>query len=217
MLTKNRFKRLTAMLAFMLVISGISSHGQSGRRGAKPNTSPPVVTPAPANSPLEAADPTSRLKLDLLVAVDYSGKKLPTEAQIYGSTSIRLRETSDGSITAIGELKTSEVIRRAKQEETAYVALLKFEIDAVQDGRLILNSQNLEVQCHVYEPKTGKRIVRDKTYYQPVGPFGSRTPGEIGSGDPPVKLTTEAAGASVADQIRHGILLALRERSTVEY
>ncbi|HEX6188711.1 MAG TPA: hypothetical protein VFZ40_11565 [Pyrinomonadaceae bacterium] len=216
MLTKNRFKHLTALLAFTLVVGGVSSRGQSGRRGAKPNTSPPVVTPAPAKSALEAADPTPRLKLDLLVAVDYSGKKHPTEAQIYGSTSMRLRETSDGSITAIGELKTSEAITRAKQEEKAYVALLKFEIDAVQDGRLILNSQNLEVQCHVYEPKTGKRIVKDKTYYQPVGLFGSRTPGEIGSGDPPVKLTTEAAGASVADQIRNGISLALRERSTVE-
>ena len=215
MLTKNRFKHLTALLAFTLVVGGVSSRGQSGRRGAKPNTSPPVAAPSP-NSPVEAADPTPRLKLDLLVAVDYSGKKLPTEAQIYGSTSIRLRETSDGSITAIGELKTSEAITRAKQEEKAYVALLKFEIDAVQDGRLILNSQNLEVQCHVYEPKTGKRIVKDKTYYQPVGLFGSRTPGEIGSGDPPVKLTTEAAGASVADQIRNGISLALRERSTVE-
>jgi len=211
MLTKNRFKHLTAFLAFGLVLSGINSHGQSGRRGSKSNTSPPIPTPSPANSPSETADRTPRLKLDLLVAVDYSEKKLPTEAQIYGSTAFRLRDLSDGSITGLGELKTSEVIKRAKQEETAYVVLLKFEIDAVQDGRLILNSQNLEVQCHVYEPKTGKRIVKDKTFYQPVGPFGSRTPGEIGSGDPPVKLTTEAAGASVADQIRHGLLLALGE------
>ena len=216
MLTKNRFKHLTALLALTVVVPGVSSHGQSGRRGSKPNTTPPPFAASPANSPSETADRTPRLKLDLLVAADYSGKKLPSEAHVYASNLIRLRELSDGSITDIGELATSEVIKRAKQEETAYVALLKFEIDAVQDGRLILNSQNLEVQCHVYEPKTGKRIVKDKTYYQPVGLFGSRTPGEIGSGAPPVKLNTEAAGASVADQIRHGLLLALRERSSVE-
>lgn len=215
MLTKNRFKHLTALLAFTLVVGGVSSHGQSGRRGSKPNTNPPpVAAPSPANSPAETSDRTARLKLDLLVVADYSGKRLPSEARVYASTLIRLRELSDGSITDLGELGTSEVIKRAKQEELAYVAVLKFEIDAVQDGRLILNSPNLEVQCHVYEPKTGKRIVKDKTYYQPVGPFGSRTPGEIGSGAPPVKLTTEAAGASVADQIRHGLLLALRERSS---
>lgn len=216
MLTKNRFKPLTALLVFTLVFGGVSSRGQSGRRGAKSNTSPPVAAPSPANSTAETPDRTARIKLDLLVAVDYSEKRLPTELQIYGSTAFSLRDLNDGSITAIGELQTSEVIKRAKQEETAYVVLLKFEIDAVQNGKLILNSQNLEVQCQVYEPKTGKRIVKDKTYYQPVGPFGSRTPGEIGSGDPPVKLTTEAAGASVADQIRHGLLLALSERSSVE-
>ncbi|HEX5702964.1 MAG TPA: hypothetical protein VFX97_07175 [Pyrinomonadaceae bacterium] len=217
MLTKNRFKQLTALLAFMSMVGGISSSGQSGRRGSKPNSNPPpVAAPSPANSPAESSDRTARLKLDLLVAADYSGKRLPSEARVYASNLIRLRELSDGSITDLGELGTSEVIKRAKQEQTVYVALLKFEIDAVQDGKLILNSQNLEVQCHVYEPKTGKRIVKDKTYYQPVGPFGSRTPGEIGSGAPPVKLTTEAAGASVADQIRHGLLLALRERSSVE-
>ena len=215
MLTKNRFKHLTALLAFTLIVGGVSSPGQSGRRGSKPNTSPPVATPSPANSTAETPDRIPRMKLDLLVAVDYSEKNLPTEAQIYGSTAMSLRELSDGSLTDIGELGTSEVIKRAKQEETAYVALLKFEIDAVQNGKLILNSQNLEVHCHVYEPKTGKRIVKDKTYYQPVGPFGSRTPGEIGSGAPPVKLTTEAAGASIAEQIRNGLLLALRGRSSV--
>ena len=209
--------RLAALMLIATVIGNVDLRGQSGRRGSKSNTSPaPVAAPSPANSLSETPDRTPRLKLDLLVAADYSGKKLQSEAQVYTSNLIRLRELSDGSITDLGELVTSEAIKRAKQEETAYVALLKFEIDAVQDGRLILNSQNLEVQCHVYEPKTGKRIVKDKTFYQPVGPFGSRTPGEIGSGDPPVKLTTEAAGASVADQIRHGLLLALSERSSVE-
>ena len=216
MLTKNRFKQMIVLLAFVLVVGGISSKGQSGRRSSKPNASLPVAGPSPTDSTAAPVDRTPRLKLDLLVAVDYSNKNLPTEAQIYGSTSVRLRELSDGSITAIGELGTSDAIKRAKQEQTAYVALLKFEIDAVQDGKLILNSQNLEVHCHVYEPKTGKRIVKDKTYYQPVGPFGSRTPGEVGSGAPPVKLTTEAAGASVAEQIRSGLFLALRERPIVE-
>ncbi len=205
--------RLAALLLIAMVVGGVELRGQSGRRGSKPNTNPPPVA---APSPAETSDRTARLKLDLLVAADYSGKRLPSEARVYASNLIRLRELSDGSITDIGELGTSEVIKRAKQEETAYVALLKFEIDAVQNGKLILNSQNLKVQCHVYEPKTGKRIVKDKTFYQPVGPFGSRTPGEIGSGAPPVKLTTEAAGDSVADQIRHGLLLALRERSSVE-
>jgi hypothetical protein len=70
--------------------------------------------------------------------------------------------------------------------------------------------QNLEISSNVYVPKTGERKFREKTYYQPMGGMGSRTssPGGVA-----VKITPEAAGISVAEQIRNGVLLVIREQS----
>ncbi len=125
----------------------------------------------------------------------------------------RLREFSDVSFTEIGELGTDEAAKRARQDETSYVALVRFEIDVVQNSTLILNSRNLEVLSYVFEPKTGKRLVNDKTYYQPVGRGGSRTREQVGTAS--IKMTTKAAGISAAEQLRDGLLLALRARPSV--
>jgi hypothetical protein len=127
---------------------------------------------------------------------------------IYASFVKRLNEFTDLPAIEIGELTTNQAGKRAEQEQKSYVALLQFEIDMVQNGRLIINSQNLQVYCYVYETKTGKRIVKDKTYYQPIGGMGTRTSGDLGT--PPVKITPESAGVSAAEQLRSGLLLFLR-------
>ena len=209
MLTKKRFKHLTALLAFTLVVGGASSSGQSGRRGSKP-------APAPSPQPVRPTPPDDgkpSVKLQLLIGTQHTKKRLPIEREIYESCLERLRQFSDVSFTEIGELGTDEAAKRARQDETSYVALVRFEIDVVQNSTLILNSRNLEVLSYVFEPKTGKRLVNDKTYYQPVGGEGTRTREEVGTAS--IKMTTKAAGISAAEQLRDGLWLALRAKSSV--
>jgi len=198
---------LTGLAAWVLLSLGPGTLlGQSGRRGS--NSTPPAhATPTPTPS-VVSADPRPAIKVALMVATRYTKKKLATEGEIYTAFIRRLQDFEGVSITPISNLSTDEAIKRAQQQNESYVALLQFEIDIVQDGRLIVNSQNLQVHCYVFEPKTGKRIVKDKTFYQPVGGLGTRTPGEVGSS--PVKITTEAAGASAAEQLHGGLVLALR-------
>lgn len=122
-----------------------------------------------------------------------------------------LNQFADFSATVIGDLKTDQAAKRAQQEQETYVAVVQFEVDVYQNGHLVLNSQNLQINSHIYAPKTGERKFKEKTYYQPMGGMGSRT-----SGSPvgvPVKITTEAAGISVAEQIRNGVILAIREQT----
>lgn len=55
--------------------------------------------------------------------------------------------------------------------------------------------------------------MNDKTYYQPIGGGGSRTREEVGTAS--IKMTTKAAGISAAEQLRGGLLLALRAMPSV--
>ena len=166
-----------------------------------------------AAQPTRPDDGKPTVKLQLMIATNHTKKRLPAEREIYQSCLERLREFSDVSFTEIGELGTDETAKRARQDETSYVALVRFEIDAVQNSTLILDSKNLEVLTYVFEPKTGKRLANDKTYYQPVGGGGTRTREEVGTAS--IKMTTKAAGISVAEQIRGGLLLALRAMPSV--
>ena len=216
MLIAQRKKRpvtwLIALISVAMLITVESSPAQSGRRGSKSVPSAPTATPRP-DVPATGTDLKPSLKLHLLIGTEHTKKKLPTESQIYENFLKRLREFGGVSLTEIGALKSSEGGKRAQQEENSFVAVLRFEIEVVQNGRLIVNSQNLEVQCHVFEPRTGKRLVKDITYYQPIGGLGTRTPDNVGTAA--VKITTEAAGLSAAEQLHGGLLLALRSRTNV--
>lgn len=203
----------TATATLLLLAAPAVLLAQSGRRSSKPpTTTPPATTSAPnVETTKPAIAQAAVVKAKLLVAIQHTKKNLPSEDAIYASLVKRLKEFGDVSATAIGELKTDQAVKRAQQEDEVYVAVVQFEIDVVQKGHLVLNSQNLQITCYVYAPKTGERKVKDKTYYQPLGGIGSRTSGSPGG--TPVKITPEAAGISVAEQIRSGLLLVLGTQS----
>ena len=203
----------TATATLLLLAAPAVLLAQSGRRSSKPpTTTPPATTSAPnVETTKPAIAQAAVVKAKLLVAIQHTKKNLPSEDAIYASLVKRLKEFGDVSATAIGELKTDQAVKRAQQEDEVYVAVVQFEIDVVQNGHLVLNSQNLQITSYVYAPKTGERKVKDKTYYQPLGGMGSRTSGSPGG--TPVKITPEAAGISVAEQIRSGLLLVLGTQS----
>ena len=202
----------TATVALILLVGPAVVLAQSGRRSSKPASSPPPATvSAPVESTKPPVNPTATVKAKVLIARQPSKKHLASEDAIYATLMKHLNQFADVSVTPIGDLKTDQAAKRAKQEPETYVAVVQFEIDVYQNGHLVLNSQNLQINSHVYAPKTGERKFKEKTYYQPLGGMGSRT-----SGSPvgvPVKITTEAAGISVAEQIRNGVILAMREQS----
>jgi hypothetical protein len=213
-----RITRFTGYLRIAILLSPLlffgTAHSQSGRRASK-NVATPKTAPTPApnssgavsnNQATETPKPKTAAKVKLLIGFQHTKKRFATEDVIYSNFVARLMEFTDVSVESIGELTTNEAVKQAKLEEASYVALLNFEIDMVQDGRLIVNSPNLEVNCYVFEPKTGKRLVKDRTYFQPIGGMGSRTGG---TGMNPVKITPEAAGASAAEQVRDGLFLVL--------
>ncbi|MEK6337567.1 MAG: hypothetical protein AABM67_21820 [Acidobacteriota bacterium] len=202
----------TATIALILLVVPAVVLSQSGRRSSKPASSPPPATvSAPVELTKPPANPAATVKAKVLIARQSSKKRLASEDAIYAAAMKHLNQFADFSATVIGDLKTDQAAKRAQQEQETYVAVVQFEVDVYQNGHLVLNSQNLQINSHIYAPKTGERKFKEKTYYQPMGGMGSRT-----SGSPvgvPVKITTEAAGISVAEQIRNGVILAIREQT----
>lgn len=187
-----------------LLLLGAAAYGQSGRR-AKPAATPQPVPDKSDDQTTPPAEQKPALKVNLLVGRLHTKKRLAPEDVIYASFVRRLNELVAPPATALGELTNDQAVERAKRETESYLVLLQFEIDMVQDGRLIINSPNLEVICNVYERKTGKKLAKDRVYYQPIGGMGTRTsgPGAL------VQITPEATGITAADQLRGQLLYIL--------
>jgi hypothetical protein len=202
-----RYLQIASLIAPLLFSA--MAYGQSGRRAKPASTTQASPTPAQDKSSSEqttaAAEQKPLLKVNLLVGRLHTKKRLATEDVIYGSFVKRLNELIAPPATQLGELTNDQAVERAKRETESYLLLLQFEIDMVQDGRLIVNSPNLEVFCIVYERKTGKKIAKDRIYYQPLGGMGTRTsgPGAL------VQMTPEATGITAAEQLRGQLLFIL--------
>jgi hypothetical protein len=193
-----------SLITTVLLFLGVASYGQSGRRG-KPAPTPQPASDKSTNETKAPAEQKPALKVKLLVSSLHTKKRLATEEVIYSSFVKRLNELIAPSASALGELTNDQAVERARRETESYLVLLQFEIDMVQDGRLIVNSPNLEVFCIVYERKTGKKLAKDRVFYQPIGGMGTRTsgPGAL------VQITPEATGITAADQLRGQLLYIL--------
>src|SRR6266536_2038452 len=199
--------RLPASLLLLLTLLPAlycSVQAQSGRR--PPGSSQPTAT-------AEAVNPTAieirendgksghelRHRVKLLLGRDPSKKHLPTEDTIYASFIKRLNEFTKVSGTSIGDLKRDQAIKRAQAETESFVVLLQFDIDNIQNGKLVMNSPDLEVKYFVFAPRTGQQQLKGKLYYQAIGgAHGRRDTWPVG---PPIRITVEAAGSEVAERL----------------
>ena len=192
----------TSGVALLLSLSLLeTAFGQSGRR-ANRTSATPAPSPIPAPTPETAAHKKFaelNYPVHLLIAKEHTSKHLPTEEVIFNSFIHRLNELPNIQGTLIGNLKRDEAAKRALAETDAYVVLLQFEIDNFQGGKVVINSPDLEVKYFVFPPRSNQPQLRGKIYYQSLGgPQGRKA---NSPGDPPIRITVEAAGHEAAERL----------------
>lgn len=200
-----KYAGLAALLLSLSVFDRVD--GQSGRR-----TSKPVTAPAPNPIPENSSKPTSTSlvplheKVTLLIGRHRTKRRLQSEDTIFASFVNRLTEDPNINGSSIGDMERQDAVLRAKGETQSLVVLLSFEIDSFQNGTIILNSPDLQVEYQILEPATGKKLTKGKIYFQSIG--GGRMRRSEWPGGTPIKITAEAAGIEAADHVHDWLRLA---------
>jgi hypothetical protein len=203
------WRRTLASLLLLLPVYSVAN-AQSGRRPPQPQAAP-SPTEAPTASELEAkmlAAERGLRKVRILVARQPTAKKLASEDAIFASFVNRLNEFPVLSATAIGDLDRRDVVKKAKSETDTFVVLMKFEIDSLQPGTIVMNSPDLKVTYYVFAPHSGKEKNKDKVYYQAIG--GARARRDEWPTGPPLKITPAAAGSAAAVRLHDWLVLVIR-------
>lgn len=202
--------QIIALAAIVLLTAGfgIQASAQSGRRStAQPAPSPLEPTQlltAETSSPPATGKPQNKIKL--LFARQVTSKHFLNEDVIAASFFNRLIEYLNFDCISIGDLKQAQALARAKSENEAFVVLLKFDINSYQSGTIILNSPDFEIEYFAFAPRTGKKHVKGKMYFQTIG--GGRMQKSGWPNGTPIRITPEAAGIEAAETLYH--LLAIK-------
>lgn len=201
-----------AVVAFLLVFT-CDTFAQSGRRQAKSNPTPTPVIPEiktdPDPKPAHAQG-SHRLTqpVHLLIGRQFTSKHQTSEDTIYSSFIQRLNEFANVKGASIGDLKRQQAILRAREEQESPVIFLQFEVDNFQEGRLVLNSPDLEVKYFVFEPRSGELKTKGKVYYQAIG--GAKARKDNWPTGTPIRITAEAAGIEAAERVHDWLLVSTR-------
>lgn len=196
---------LKTFLSFaLLIVATELVYAQSGRRAPRAEPSPKAAMPDKENdasqqTPLASTSQPVAHRMNLLVARQRSSKHLMSEDTISASFLKRLNEFTGVTGSSLGELKREEAIKRARSEAESFVVLLQFEIDNFQEGRIVLDSPDLEVKYFVYAPRSGQLQTKGKVYYQAIG--GAKIRKDNWPEGPPIKITAEAAGIETAERL----------------
>lgn len=202
------------LVALLLVLTCIA-FPQSGRRQPRSNPTPtPVVTEIKTDS--ESGHKPGRSQgshrlsstVHLLIGRQFTSKHQPSEDTIYASFMQRLNEFANVSGASIGDIKRQEAILRAREEKEALVIFLQFEVDNFQEGRLVLNSPDLEVKYFVFAARSGEVTTKGKVYYQAIG--GAKARKDNWPTGTPIRITAEAAGIEAAERVHDWLLVSIR-------
>jgi hypothetical protein len=200
---RNRKRKGFFTASSLLLLLAAQTFSQSGRRAPKPTSTPPPQTDVD-NIPRPSARDLKN-KVSLLVAKELSSKHLLSEDAIFTSFVSKLGEFLNVSTTDIGALKRDAAVKRAKKESESPVVLVQFDVDEFQNGTIFLNSPDLEVKILMFSPQTGQKMFEGKVYYKAVGgPMLKRDNWPNGT---PIRITTEAVGIEVAEQVRDWLIL----------
>ena len=202
--------RSAFVVSTLLLFFGMgSAAAQSGRRAPKP-PQPPVTTPQPeaaaeAESKPKTPNRELRHKVSLVVAREFSSKRLLSEETIFSDFVKRLNEFANVTVTDLGDLKRSQAVKKAKTETDAAVVLVQFDVDEFQAGTIIVNPTDLDVRVVVFAPRTGQKKFEGKVYYKAVGgPMLKRDNWPSGT---PIRMTTEAVGIEAAEQVHDWLIV----------
>ena len=198
--------RSAFVVSTLLLLFSIDTLAQSGRRAPKPQQ-PPVTTPESEaeTRPKTAGGRELKHKVSLIVARELSSDRLLSEEAIFSNFVKQLSEFSNVTVTDVGDLKRDHAVKRAKKETDAAVVLVQFDVDEFQAGTIIVNATDLDVKILVFAPQTGQKKFEGKVYYKAVGgPMLKRDNWPSGT---PIRMTTEAVGIEVAEQVRDWLIV----------
>ena len=205
MTTFHRLRRSVFVVSSLLVLLATEAPGQSGRRAPKPPQTP-VTTPQSETEPAKKPDARDlKHKVSLFVARELSSDRLLSEEAIFANFVQRLSEFANVTVTDLGDLKRDKAVKRAKSETEAAVVLVQFDVDKFQAGTIIVNPTDLDVKVTVFAPQTGQKKFEGKVYYKAVG--GPMVKKDNWPSGTPIRMTTEAVGIEVAEQVRDWLIL----------
>lgn len=199
------------IIAGIALLSAAMESGASAQSGRRSTPKPAINTSGalePNNStPVETGKGMTGLqlpKVKLLFARQLTSKHLQNEDVIAASFFKRLTDFINVDCTSIGDLKQAQALARAKSERDAFVVLLKFDMNNYQSGTILLNSPDLEVEYFAFAPRTGKKHVKGKVYFQTIGSGRMQKSGWPNG--TPIRITPEAAGIEAAETLHHLLL-----------
>ncbi|MFN2492343.1 MAG: hypothetical protein ABR501_05605 [Pyrinomonadaceae bacterium] len=214
-LNRRSITRCLVGLSLLFLALPDDAEAQSGRKGARSAAAVPVTTvPATEVSTSDSERPLSQrvlpTRVRILVGRQPTSRHLHTEDVIAASFVKRLSQYANLECSSIGDIKESQAVSRAKAEADAFVTLLKFDIDSYQEGTIILNSQDLQIEYVVFAPGTGKKQTKGKVYFQAIG--GGRMRKSDWPNGTPIKITAEAAGIEAAEDLYAWLALTAASR-----
>ncbi len=203
--------RSAFVVSTLLLLFSIDTLAQSGRRAPKP-PQPPVTSPESETTerPKAANGRELKHKISLVVARELSSDRLLSEEAIFSHFVRQLGEFTNVTVTDIGDLKRDQAVKRAKKETDAAVVLVQFDVDEFQAGTIIVNPTDLDVKILVFAPQTGQKKFEGKVYYKAVG--GLMVKRDNWPSGTPIRMTTEAVGIEVAEQVRDWLIVKEQKR-----
>jgi hypothetical protein len=199
-------KRGLLAASSLLLLLATDSLAQSGRKTIKPSQNPtniPQTNDEKVSSLPNARD--LKHKVTLLVGRQPTSKHLISEDAIFEHFLKRLNEIKNVTATSIGDLNHDAIVKRAKSETEMIAVLIRFDVDSFQKGTIILNSPDMDVDVSVFAPVSGQEKFKGKVYYKAVGgPMLKKDNWPTGT---PIRITTEAVGIEVAEQVRDWLIL----------
>jgi hypothetical protein len=197
--------RSAFVVSTLLLLFSIDTLAQSGRRAPKPQI-PPATTPQPEAETRPKADGRElKHKVSLVVARELSPEPLLSEEAIFSHFVKQLSEFTNVTVTDVGDLKRDHAVKRAKTETDAAVVLVQFDVDEFQAGTIITNPTDLEVKILVFAPQTGQKKFEGDVYYKSAG--GLMLKRDSWPSGTPVRMTTEAVGIEIAEQVRDWLIV----------
>lgn len=201
-------------LAVLFLLFGLLDQveGQSGRRASKsrhgesrvPSTvAKPDVTDTDSVTPSPSGSLQNKVKL--FIGKKPTQRRLQSEDVVFASFINRLNSYTNVTGTSLGDIKRQEAVMHAKAETESFVVLLSFEIDSFQNGTIILNSPDLQIEYQILAPRTGKKLTKGKIYFQAIG--GGRMRRSEWPGGTPIRITAEAAGIEAAEHVHDWLRL----------
>lgn len=205
---KPRSAFVVSTLLLLFSIDTVATLAQSGRRAPKSQQKPqqtPVTTSEEETRPRTSDGRELKHKVSLVVARELSSDRLLSEEAIFSHFVKHLSEFTNVTVTDAGDLKRDHAVKRAKKETDAAVVLVQFDVDEFQAGTIITNPTDLEVKILVFAPQTGRKKFEGDVYYKAVG--GLMVKRDNWPSGTPIRMTTEAVGIEVAEQVRDWLIV----------